>query len=108
MPVTSPGPKRAEAALRRTEQRLAREVAGATTLQAIRTRLISESTPQSLYAQILGAAVELMASDAASVQILAADHTSLRLLAWRNFHPDSAAFWQRGGLAREALQQGAP
>ena len=95
MPVTSPGPKRAEAALRRTEQRLAREVAGATTLQAISTRLISESTPQSLYAQILGAAVELMASDAASVQILAADHTSLRLLAWRNFHPDSAAFWQR-------------
>ena len=36
-----------------------------------------------------------MASDAASVQMLAADHTSLRLLAWRNFHPDSAAFWQR-------------
>jgi PAS domain S-box-containing protein len=47
-----------------------------------------------LYAQILGAAMELMASDAASVQMVATDHTSLRLLAWRNFHPDSAAFWQ--------------
>jgi PAS domain S-box-containing protein len=47
-----------------------------------------------LYAQILAAAIELMASDAASVQVLAADHT-LRLLAWTNFHPDSAAFWQR-------------
>ena len=87
--------KQAEAALRQSEQRLAREVAGAKTLQSISTRLISKSTPESLYAQILDAAIELMASDAASVQILAADHTSLRLLAWRNFHPDSAAFWQR-------------
>ena len=87
--------KRADAALRHSEQRLAREVAGAKTLQSISTRLISESTPESLYAQILGAAIELMASDAASVQMLEADDTSLRLLAWTNFHPDSAAFWQR-------------
>jgi PAS domain S-box-containing protein len=87
--------KQAEAALRQSEQRLAREVAGAKTLQSISTRLISESTPESLYAQILGAAMELMASDAASVQMLAADQASLRLLAWKNFHPDSAAFWQR-------------
>ena len=87
--------KQAEAALRQSEQRLAHEVAGAKTLQSISTRLISESTPDSLYAQILCAAIELMASDAASVQMLAADHTSLRLLAWRNFHHDSAAFWQR-------------
>ena len=87
--------KQAEAALRRSEQRLARELARAKTLQSISTRLISESTPESLYAQILDAAIELMASDAASVQMLAPDQTSLRLLAWRNFHPDSAAFWQR-------------
>ena len=87
--------KQAEAALRQSERRLAHEVAGAKTLQSISTRLISESTPESLYAQILGAAIELMASDAASVQMLAADQTSLRLLAWRNFHPDSAAVWQR-------------
>jgi len=87
--------KQAESALRQSEQRLAREVAGAKTLQSISTRLISESTPESLYEQILGAAMELMASDAASVQMLAADHTSLRLIACRNFHPDSAAFWQR-------------
>jgi PAS domain S-box-containing protein len=87
--------KQSEVALRQSERRLAREVAGAKTLQSISTRLISESTPESLYAQILGAAMELMASDFASVQILAADHASLKLLAWRNFHPDSAAFWQR-------------
>jgi len=87
--------KQVEAELRQREQRLAREVSGVMTLQSISTRLISESTPESLYTQILGAAMELMASDCASVQVLAADHTSLKLLAWKNFHPDSAAFWQR-------------
>ena len=87
--------KQAAAALRESEGRLAREAARARTLQSISTRLISESTPESLYAQILGAAMELMASDAASVQMLAADHASLRLLAWKNFHPDSAVFWQQ-------------
>jgi PAS domain S-box-containing protein len=90
--------RQADVALRQSERRLAREVAGAKTLQSISTRLISESRPESLYAQILGAAIELMASDAASVQMLAADHTSLRLLAWTNFHPDSAAFWQRAAV----------
>ena len=87
--------KQAEAALRRSEQRLTREVAGAKTLQSISTRLISESTPESLYDQILGAAMELMASDAACLQMLAADNTSLRLLAWTNFHPDCVPFWER-------------
>ena len=87
--------KQAEAALRQSEQRLTREVAGAKTLQSISTRLISESTPESLYDQILGAAMELMASDGACVQMLAVDDTSLRLLAWTSFHPDSVAFWQR-------------
>ena len=86
--------KQAEAALRQSQQRLAREVAGAKTLRLISTRLISESTPESLYAQILGAAMELMASDFASVQVLAAGHASLKLLAWKNFHSDSAAFWK--------------
>jgi len=87
--------KQAEAALRHSQQRLTREIEGIKTLQSISTRLISESTPESLYAQILGAAMELMSSAAASVQMLASDHASLRLLAWKNFHPDSAAFWQR-------------
>ena len=87
--------KQAAAALRRSEQRLTREVAGAKTLQSISTRLISESTPESLYDQVLGAAMELMASDAACLQMLAADNTSLRLLAWTNFHPDCVPFWKR-------------
>ena len=85
--------KRAAVNLRRSEQRLTREVAGAKTLQSISTRLISESKPGTLYDQVLGAAMELMASDAACLQMLAAEDTSLRLLAWTNFHPDCVPFW---------------
>jgi len=82
--------KRAQAALRDSERRLAHEVAGARTLQLISTRLISELTQESLFAQILDAARELMAADAASVQMLAPDGKTLTLLAWRHFHPRSA------------------
>ena len=66
--------KQAETALRRSEQRLTREVAGATTLQSMSTRLISDSTPDSLYDHLLGAAMELMASDAACLQMLDSRH----------------------------------
>jgi len=87
--------RRSEIALRESEQRLASEVVRARKLQSIIARLISASTQESLSAQILDAAIELMAADAASVQMLAPDEESLTLVGWRNFHPDSAAFWQR-------------
>ena len=87
--------KRAHTALQESERRLASEAAAARTLQAISTRLISESTVQSLFAQILDAAMVLMRSDAASLQMLAPDGQSLTLLGWRNFDPHSAAFWQQ-------------
>jgi len=64
-------------------------------LQTISTRLISETTCDSLYLQILDAASTLMSADAASVQMLDTDQESLLLLNWRNFHPSSAAYWQR-------------
>ena len=81
--------------LRRSEHRLTREVTSAKTLQSISTRLISGSTPDALYDQLLGAAMKLMASDAACLQIFEADNASLRLLAWTNFHPDCVPFWLR-------------
>ena len=87
--------RRARIALRESQERLAREVAGARTLQAISTRLISEVTQESLFAQILDAAMELMSSDASSIQMLAPDGKTLILLGWRNFHPISAEFWRR-------------
>ena len=86
--------KRAQAALRHSEQRLATEIAGVRMLQSISTRLISESTQKSLFAQILDAAIELMAADAGSIQMLASDRKSLTLLGCKNFHAESAAFWQ--------------
>src|SRR5689334_17707129 len=58
--------KRARKALVESERRLAVEVAAARTLQSISTRLISEATEQSLFAQILDAAMELMRSDFSS------------------------------------------
>ena len=87
--------KRARAALQDSERRLAREAAAASTLQSISTRLISESTQESLFAQILDAAMELMSSDASSIQMLAPDGEALTLFGSRNFHPDSVAFWHR-------------
>jgi PAS domain S-box-containing protein len=87
--------KRAQVALRESEQQLASEAASARTMQSISTRLISESTQESLFAQILDAAIELMAADAGSIQMVAPDGESLTLLGCKNFHPESAAFWQR-------------
>jgi len=87
--------KRIRAALRESERRLASELAGVRTLQSISTRLISELTPESLCAQILDAAMDLMAADAASIQMLMSDGQSLKLLGSRNFHPESVAFWDQ-------------
>ena len=86
--------KRDQVALRESERRLASEVTAARTLQSISTRLISESTQESLFEQILEASMEVMSSDAASVQMLEPGGASLTLIGWKNFHPDSAAFWQ--------------
>ena len=83
------------ATVRDRERRLAIEVARGRTLQAISTRLISESTSDVFSVQVVDAAAELMIADAASFQSLSADGQSLTLLASRNFHAESAAFWQR-------------
>ena len=85
--------KRMDMALRESEGRLATELAGVRTLQSISMRLISERTEESLFAQILDAAMEILGADAASVQMIVSNGQSLKLLAWRNFHPESAAFW---------------
>ena len=85
--------RRMHRALRESERRLANELARVKTLQSISTRLISERTPESLFAQLLDAAMELMGADAASVQMLMPGTQSLKLLGWYNFHPESATFW---------------
>jgi PAS domain S-box-containing protein len=63
-------------------------------LQEISTLLIQENNVDALYAQVLDAAITLMSADMGSMQILDPERGELRLLAWKGFHPESAAFWE--------------
>jgi PAS domain-containing protein len=64
-------------------------------LHAISTLLIQGGDLECLYNRILDAAMILMSSDMGSMQSLDAESNELRLLAWKGFHPQSAAFWER-------------
>ncbi len=80
-------------------------------LHEISTLLIQESDLDSLYHRILDAAIDLMASDRASMQMLDPERHELRLLAWKGFHPESAAFWEwvridSGSTCAAALSSG--
>jgi len=68
---------------------------GSLRLQEISTLLIQEGSLDSFYHRALDAAVELMSADMASMQTFHPELGELRLLAWRGFHPESAAFWER-------------
>src|SRR5262245_19502919 len=68
---------------------------GSLRLQEISTLLIQEGNLDSLYRRVLDAAINLMSADMGSLQRFYPEQRELRLLAWRGFHPDSAAFWQR-------------
>ena len=64
-------------------------------LQEISTLLIQEGNLDGLYERVLEAAIGLMSSDMGSMQTFHPEQNELRLLAWRGFHPESAAFWER-------------
>jgi len=64
-------------------------------LHEVSTLLIQEDNLDSLYNRILDAAMSLMSSDMASMQLLDPKGDQLRLIAWKGFHPQSAAFWER-------------
>ncbi len=85
--------KRADAALRESQAMLAVELEDAKALQRISSRLIHEQNSDALYEDIVNAAVALMRADMGSLQMAGRDGESLRLLAWKGFHPDSAAYW---------------
>src|SRR5262249_23712342 len=63
-------------------------------LHEISTLLIQESSLDSLYNRILDAAMGLMSADMASMQVFHPKRSELQLLAYRGFHPESAAFWE--------------
>jgi len=64
-------------------------------LQQISTLLIQGGNLHSLYDRILDAAIASMSADMGSMQIFRPELKELHLLAWRGFHPVSAAFWER-------------
>jgi PAS domain S-box-containing protein len=86
--------KHAEEALRESEARLAKELEDTKQLHEISRQLIQEENVNALYQQILDAAVALMRSDMGSMQLLDPERRQLRLIAWKGFHPESAAFWE--------------
>ena len=63
-------------------------------LHEISTLLIQEDNLDSLCNRILDAAISLMSSDMASMQVFDPERNQLRLIAWKGFHPQSAAFWE--------------
>jgi PAS domain S-box-containing protein len=103
--------KRAEEALRLSEGRLARELEDTRQLQKISGLLIEEGKIEGVYEEILDTAMAIMRASFGSIQMLDAERRQLRLLAWRNFHPESAAHWQTVSVATgttcgSALQHG--
>jgi diguanylate cyclase (GGDEF)-like protein/PAS domain S-box-containing protein len=83
---------------RRTRDELARADAGqdgSLRLQQISTLLIQEGNLDALYERVLDAAIGLMSANMGSMQTFHPEQGELRLLAWRDFHPQSAVFWER-------------
>jgi PAS domain S-box-containing protein len=77
------------------QSRIVERQDGSLRLQEISTLLIQEGNLESLYRRVLDAAINLMSADMGSLQRFYPEQRELRLLAWRGFHPDSAAFWER-------------
>jgi PAS domain S-box-containing protein len=64
-------------------------------LQEISTLLIQEGDLEALHKRVLDAAINLMSADMGSMQRFYPEQHELQLLAWKGFHPYSAAFWER-------------
>jgi signal transduction histidine kinase len=90
--------QQAEAARQALTAQLEVELHGAVQLQQISSLLIQEGHVETLYRQILDAAVAIMRADAGSIQMREAERDALELLVWQGFHPESAAFWQQVDL----------
>lgn len=80
-------------------------------LQETSISLIREGDVHALYERVLDAAISVLSADMGSMQMLAPERGELRLLAWRGFHPESAAFWEwvrldSGSTCGQALSAG--
>jgi two-component sensor histidine kinase/PAS domain-containing protein len=77
----------------RSETELATELRRAEVLQSVSSQLIKEGDGENLYDKIIDAGMTIMDAQFGSLQLL--DDGELKLIAWRNFHPDSAAYWNQ-------------
>jgi GAF domain-containing protein len=84
----------AEAALRESEELLARELSATQQLQSVSALLIEGGSPGAIYERILVAGVAIMDSDMASMQALDEDQDALRMLAWKGFDPAFGQIFQ--------------
>ncbi|HET6614874.1 MAG TPA: PAS domain S-box protein, partial [Dehalococcoidia bacterium] len=87
--------REAEDALLEREAQLARELSDSRHLQQISGRLIGADSLEMVADEMVTAAMALMRSEYGSMQVLLPETNELELLAWKGFHPDAAAFWQR-------------
>jgi PAS domain S-box-containing protein len=69
------------------------DIAALKQLHQISTRLIQADDVESLYREIVDAAIAVTHADMGSIQLFDAERNSLRLLAWKGFAPESADFW---------------
>ena len=90
--------KEADAALRQSNEDALHELENAQHLQRVSSLLI-EPGREALHEQILDAAMTITHADCGSIQMLDDASGALDLLAWRNFHAESAAYWKRISLA---------
>jgi len=94
-----------------TKAGLARELDDAKTIQAVSSLLIKDGDGDRLYETILDAAISIMRADFGSMQVLNDQRSELHLIAWRNFHRASAAYWRKvsvktGTTCGSALEHG--
>ncbi len=86
--------KHAEEALRKSEERLASDLAETKLLQSISSQLIQEDNVQAIYEQLLSAAREIMHADMATMQMLYPENNELLLLATKGFDPVAIKDWK--------------
>ena len=79
--------KGSERALRDSEERLAAELAATQRLHEVGHQMIHEGNLETVYQQMVVAAVDIIRSDMASLQIVDESQDALLMLAWHGFDP---------------------
>jgi GAF domain-containing protein len=94
--------KQKEYALRKSQERLAMDLADTKQLQAVSAQLIQEDKIEAMYEQLLNAASAIMHSDVATMQVLMPERNELLLFAYKGIPPDVAKFWQHVKMGAES------